>query len=153
MEETLKKKILSIITYNALAAWDCHPPVFSNDIAVFGRFLFGSCSGKRLIDYWVSVGCHMLCLYSGSASFGGCIWRPITSQCRVKAVPSRRLLQMQPTNAPSFPSFWRMHSHYPSWPHISQILCAQKEERKRENGDITWCRSSLSQALEAEIVM
>ena len=34
-----------------------------------------------------------------------------------------------------------------------KIVCApKKEERKRENGDITWCRSSLSWARAAEIV-
>ena len=55
-----------------------------------------------------------------------------------------------PPEAPSSPCFWRMHRYDPSWPHISQE--PKKEESKRENGDIAWRRSSLSQAWAAEIV-
>ena len=46
-----------------------------------------------LIFLWL-----LLFLNSGSASFRGRIWRPITSQRCGKAVPIWRLLQMQPTN-------------------------------------------------------
>lgn len=75
--ENHKKRFLLIITYNSLEAWDCHLPVFSNDIAVFGRLLFGSCSGERLIDCCVSVGCHRLMLWVGSlATQGTSVWRP-----------------------------------------------------------------------------
>ena len=48
---------------------------------------------------------YLLCLNSGSASFGGRIWRQITSQRCAKAVPIRMLLQMQPTNAAFFSLF------------------------------------------------
>ena len=48
---------------------------------------------------------RLLCLNSGSASFRGRIWRPIMSQCCTKAVPIRRLVQMQPTNAATFALF------------------------------------------------
>ena len=68
----------------------------------------------------------LLCLNSGSASFKGRIWRPITSQRRAKAVLIWRLLQMQPTNAPSFPSFQRMHRYYPTYPK------RQKKKKERE---------------------
>ena len=49
-----------------------------------------------------------------------------------------------------FPSFWRTHRYYSLWPHISQDSLRQ---RKGENGDIAWRRSSLSRAWAAEIVM
>ena len=56
-----------------------------------------------------------------------------------------------PPDAASFPSFWRMHRYDPSWPH--KILCMpQREERKREHGDIVWLRLTLSWAWAAEIV-
>ena len=82
------------------------------------------------------------------------IWRPITSLCHAKAVPNWRLLPMQPTNAPSFPSFLRMHGYYPLVAsHIPRFSArAKKEDRKRENGDIAWCRSSPSRAWVAEIM-
>ena len=71
---------------------------------------------------------HLLCLNSGSASFRGRIWRPVTSQRRVKPVPLWRLLQMQP----SFPCFWRMHRYRPSWPHISRDSLRIWKRRKKE---------------------
>ena len=72
----------------------------------------------------------LLCLNSVSASFGGNIWRPITSLRHTKAVPIPRLLQLQP----SFPCFWRTieHGYYPSWPHISQDYLRARKRRKRE---------------------
>ena len=73
---------------------------------------------------------QLLCLNSGSAFFGGRIWRPITSQRRTKAVPIQGLLQMQPC----FPSFWRINRYYPSWPHISQDYL-RTQRRKTEK---TW---------------
>ena len=77
-----------------------------------------------------------LCFYFLVMWFIGCVpvqglhpWE--AAQRRAKAVPVRRLLQMQHTKAPSFPSFWRMHSYCPSWPHISQdSLCSQKRRKK-----------------------
>ena len=60
------------------------------------------------------------------------------SQFRVWILPSnyvtiRRLLQMQPTDVPSFPSFWRTHHYDPSWPHISQdSLRVQKRKKERK---------------------
>ena len=59
-------------------------------------------------------------------------WRTIMSQHRAKSVPIRRLLQMQPTNAPSFSSLWRMNGYYPSWPHISQDSLQPRKRRKKE---------------------
>ena len=64
---------------------------------------------------------QMLCLTSGSASFG--------EQRRAKSVLIWRLL----TNAPSSPCFWRMHHYNPSWPHISQdSLQYPKKKKERE---------------------
>ena len=65
------------------------------------------------------------------SQFRGCIlqrsiWRPVQSQDRVKAVPTRSLLQMQPTNAPSFPSFWRTHCYDPLWPHVPRFFVCPK---------------------------
>ena len=74
------------------------------------------------------------------------IWKPITLQRRVKPVPIWRLLLL---NVASFSLFLEdaplrilCGLAYP------KILCVPgKEERKRENGDIMWRRSSLSRAL------
>ena len=45
---------------------------------------------------------------------------------------------------PSFPSFWRTHHYYPSWPHISQdSLCTtalSQRKKKNDNGEIKWRR-------------
>ena len=97
---------------------------------------------------------QLLCLNWGSASIRGRIWRPITSLRHAKAVPIRRLLQMQSTHAAFFSLFLEdarllsfMASHIPRF-----SVLPEKEERKRENGDIAWHRSSLSQAWMAEIV-
>ena len=60
------------------------------------------------------------------------IWRPITSLRHAKAVQIQRLLQMQPTDAPSSPCFWRMHRYYPSRPNISQDSLHAWKRRKNE---------------------
>ena len=89
----------------------------------------------------------MLCLNSGSTSFGSRIWRPIAPHCRMKAVPNSKA----PPNAAFFSlsledaqllSF--VASHTPDF-----LRARKKEERKRENGNIAWCRSSLSIGLGA----
>ena len=71
-----------------------------------------------------------LCLNSGAASFGGRIWKPITSHHNA----TRRLSQFEGSSKCSFFScFWRMHCCCPSWPHISQdSLHTQKTKKERE---------------------
>ena len=44
-----------------------------------------------------------------------------------------------PPSAPSFPSFWRMHSYYPSWPHISPRLFVCPEKNKEREKMVTSC--------------
>ena len=86
------------------------------------------------------------------------LWRP---HLKANYVKTQRLSQFEgssrcsPQMWPFFPCFWRMDCYYPSWPHISQdSLRARKskKERKRENGNIAWRRSSLLQAWAAEIM-
>ena len=80
---------------------------------------------------------HFLCLNSGKS---WSIWRPITTQRHVKAVPIWRLLQML-LLSPVFGGCTATILHDLTYP---QILCMpEKVERKRENGDIAWRRSSL----------
>ena len=89
--------------------------------------------------------CLLLCLNSGSASFGGAFegqlchnaaWRLSQSEGSYKCSP-----QMEDARLLSF-----VASHIPTF-------FSEKEERKREKGDIAWRRSSLLQAWVAEIVM
>ena len=52
-----------------------------------------------------------------------------------------------------FPVFGGCTTTIPSWPHMSQDSShARKIRRKKEDGDITWHRLSLSRAWVAEIV-
>ena len=79
------------------------------------------------------------------------IWRlQITSLHHMKSVPVWRLLQrllLLPVSGGCTSTILRGLT-YP------KILCTpKKEERKRENGDIAWRRSSLSRAWAAEIVL
>ena len=77
-----------------------------------------------------------LCLNSEFASFGRAFEGQITSQLRAKAVPIWGLLQMQPTNIPSFPfledaplrSF--LASHIPKFFSIFAHLKKKKEREK-----------------------
>ena len=88
----------------------------------------------------LNTGRQLLCLNSGSAS-----------QRRAKAVPIRRLLQMQPTNTTSlFLEDAPLLSFLAS--HIPRLFAHPKKKKERENGDIAWRRSSLSRAWAAEIV-
>ena len=73
---------------------------------------------------------HLLCLNSGSASFRGRIWRPITSLRRVRAVPISS--KGSSKCRPSFPSFWRVHRYDPSWPHIFQGSLHTWKRRQKE---------------------
>ena len=91
------------------------------------------------------VNIHVLRLNSGSASFDGRIWRPITSQRLVTAVAIWGSFQMRPTNAVFFSLFLEDTP-------LQSFFAPKKEERKRENGDIAWRRSSLSPAWVAQIV-
>ena len=73
----------------------------------------------------VAVSQFRVCILRGS------IRRPIMSQRRAKPVPIRRLLQMQPTNAPSFPCFLEdapLLSFVPS--HIPRFPKKKKEREK-----------------------
>ena len=87
-----------------------------------------------------------------------CVWiqglRPSEEHLNINYVTTQREgcpnLEAPP-NTPPFPCFWRMHHYYP-WPHISQDPLRAPPPKKRGNGDITWRRSSLSQAWVAEIV-
>ena len=81
-----------------------------------------------------------MCLNSGSASFGGHIWRPVMSL-------SWRLSQSEGSSKCStLPCFWRMHGYYPSWFHISKDSLRSRKSRKQENDDIAWRRSSLTRS-------
>ena len=53
---------------------------------------------------------------------------PSGEHLNTNAVPIQRLLQMQP----SFPSFWRTHRYYLSWPHIFQDSLRARKRRKKE---------------------
>ena len=98
--------------------------------------------GQTFMTNWDTWTEQRLCPNSGSVSFEGRIWRPITSQ---------RCAKVPPTNAAFFSLFVEdalvLFVPYP------KILCVpEKEERQKENGDIKWHRSSLSQAWGAEIM-
>ena len=78
---------------------------------------------------------HMLCLNSGSASFGGRIWRQITPQRRTKAVPIRR----SPPNAAHkcgllFPPFGRCTATILRGLTYPKILCMPKKKKKESRG-------------------
>ena len=80
----------------------------------------------------------LLCLNSGSASFGGAFEG--SSRCS----PQMLLI---------FPLFRRCTATVLRGLTYPKILCMpEKLERRRENGDIVWCRSSLSRTWAAEIV-
>ena len=79
--------------------------------------------------YCLEVKRYRPCLNSGSASFGGCIWRPITSQRRTKAVPIRSLVQMQPSNAASF-SIFVDEAHVAT--HMPRFFAHPKKKKERE---------------------
>ena len=77
------------------------------------------------------------------------VWRPIMSQHRVKSVPVWRLLQrllLLPVSGGRTATIL----HGLTYPKI--LYAPEKEERKTENGDVAWCRSSLPRARAAEIV-
>ena len=49
---------------------------------------------------------------SGSASFRGCIWRPVMSHTAQRLSQFKGSLECSPQMQPSFTSLWRMRRHY-----------------------------------------
>ena len=74
----------------------------------------------------------------------------VTTPC--EGCSNRGLLQLQPTNAALFSLLLEdaPSCMYPLWFHISWDSLGTRKRRKRENGDIAWHRSPLSQAWASE---
>ena len=150
--------------------WRLGPTSYDQDhIDIVGRIVINDQDGKRGFSWrveivnstlqnirqtWGSNYRQLLCLNSGSASVGDRIWRPITSQCHVKAVPIRRLFQMQLINAAFFYLFLEDTSLLSfAASHIWNIFFVPQERKKeRKKMATSWRRSSLLWAWAAEIM-
>ena len=77
--------------------------------------------------------CLLLCLNSGSASFGGAFEGQLCHNAARRLSQSEGSYKCSPQMRPSFSCFWRMHGYYPSWPHISQhSSLKRKKEREKK---------------------